>query len=440
MFVMTLDITRKKIMQLTLKLQKQKNIPLWSIVNENVIYAVAVGVKSVWGKKGKIVFFLMQIFHKIYLSDFVLFFTGLFSVISIKIRAGRKKNQHTNEMHFKRVFLGFGGYAENLIYVEKFINANIPCLRINTSTGDGLSELAIPGIFKIIFMLARLSFGLSVKYQTSTKEIVDRRIDFLTVAALNIGSYVFYRLYWRNSKLNHIDSIDVVCPDLPAIAAVDEGILTVFSEHGLIALSVPFPCFSQINVLTQFEKKYFECHFPNSKVVYADKEISSSPKENAIMILSPNTLIKERLIELEPLIEWALQMQFRIVFRPTPSVTEFELNLLKEEYPMAIIDNPAVPFSSSFENLNPKVLAAWSGTGLATALARGTLPLNLHEYIEYYEQNTLNTGPNTIYPLLQSVLFWPRDTLALNAAMCSDAAYARQIEQLTIMQQSCCFT
>ncbi|EKD71470.1 MAG: hypothetical protein ACD_46C00181G0035 [uncultured bacterium] len=420
-----MDNERRKISQFTLMLQSQTQLPLWSLANEKVIYSIAVGETPIWGPKTRILRHIMAIAYKFYLSDFLIFIIG--SIQSFFIWWNVKKNTFSkqNKMAFKRVFAGFGASSEEYLY-EKYVNQSQDLtLRINWTKHKGLSELGCPSFLSILFMLTKNSFGYTSKLKQAQQEISANRLEFLTVCALNIANYAFYNSYWRIAKQQGIQEAAFVTPDILSVACIDVGINSIYFQHGLLALSILIPKFKRIDVLTQEEENYLK----NSlKDVQINKMIhvinTKNTKNKVLLVLSINVFQQERLLACESLFQWAKEKGLQIVIRPTSRATKDDLKTLSTNIPEALIDDVTVPLEESLKKWNPKIVAAWTSTGLVTALEHEYLPISL------FDPSVKEVWCNMIYPLKDRVLFWPRDRLLIESSMQSEENYAAQIFNL----------
>src|SRR3990167_8456600 len=418
---------RRKVSAMTLILQGQTDIPLWALVDENIIYAIATHVKPEFSPKGKIIFHLMKLFRLFYLSDALIFCVGLYKAIIIW-RCVRNEKKQNSLAEIKRVFVGFGAAAEEILYKRFLQKSSGMTVRINTSSHDGLRAIGCPSLIKLILLLSRLSFGHSYKIKNAISEIASHAVVYQTIAALNIGDYVFYRIFWQLAKNAGVMEVEFLAPSMPLYACLDENINTIYTQHGLLMLSILIPKINCINVINKFSENYFKNRFPGSEIF----NISQRPdnikmKENAIILLSPNIFVETRVIEMKSLIQWTIENTMKIVFRLTPGSNDAAIKILRNQYPMAIIEDSSYSFESSLKIWNPKIAVGWSSTGLAIALNYDILPVNLHEPTEVYIQGSYNTDVNTVYPLAHCALYWPRDKLLLDEVIKTESKYRKQV-------------
>ncbi|MCX7121844.1 MAG: hypothetical protein NTZ67_08790 [Gammaproteobacteria bacterium] len=428
---MTPEEIRKQVSVFTLRLQNQIDVPLWSLAHEDIIYFTSIGEKFIWGHKGAIIHFLMRHGRKLRITDFLLFSIGLYKAIILWSRVRKKIFKITTGSNPKRIFSGFGAASEEFLHAEYTKQSNLPSLRIHTVTCDGISVLGCPKLSQIVIELYKHAFGHTRKLKNAIDEVALNINEFLTLSAMNIGDYAFFRLFWRICKEKGVKEVDSLSLNTSTIACVDEGLNTIYTEHGLMMISMIIPQVKQLNVLTTSEESYFKKNLKNIRIINVSRSIDMyRKKNNVIVILSPNILISERMVEIETLLKWAVKMQLEIIFRPTQTVTKSESDILNKKYPMAIIDDYNSPFDVRIRLLNPKIIFAWSSTGLATALDYGILPVNLHEPSGVFESGSLNADVNTIYSLAHHVLFWSRDIDVIQKMMDSEVDYCTQIENL----------
>lgn len=423
---------RKKISKFTRRLQLQKNLPLWSLANEQVIYSAAIGEKPKWGSNSNILFRIMGIAHKIYLSDFIIFFVGFSRVISIWWGIKKSTFKTKKLTTFKKVFAGFGASSEEYFYADYISQSKDPVLRINWITYDGMNELACPKLVSMFSTLIRNAFGYSSKLNKAISEVSSNAVDFLTVCALNIGAYAFYRSYWRIAKSCGVEEVAFLTPDILSFSCVDEGIKTIYFQHGLLGFSILFPKVDTIQVITEAEENYLKGLLNDAQIFRATRMIKNADnKHNVIMLLSVNVFQKERLLICEPLVHWAISKGLTIVVRPTQKVSEAEKVYIHKNVRNALFDDIKSTLDASLEKWRPKLVAAWSSTGLATALEHGCLPISL------YDPDVNDVWNNMIYPMKNRVLFWPRDKALIEMAMQSETSYNSQLMNLRSYHESC---
>ena len=92
---MTSDDIRKIISRFTLRLQNQAEVPLWALLQEDVIYAAAMNETAIWGPKGNIVFRLMRLGQKCHLTDILLFCIGFKKMFSFLRKASIRSKSTT---------------------------------------------------------------------------------------------------------------------------------------------------------------------------------------------------------------------------------------------------------------------------------------------------------------------------------------------------------
>lgn len=428
-----MDDIRKKISKLVVKLRSQEHLSLWALANEKVIYSVAVGEKVLWGPKTQILVYLMNIACKIKAANLIIFLVGFSRAIFIwRTVKGKSFKAHTSAK-FKKIFAGFGASSEEYLYIDYAKRQQEPPLQINWVTHEGLQKLGCPSLILIFSILARNSFGHANKLKSAIHEISSNEVDFLTVCALNVGLYSFYRSYFRMAKSRGIEEITVLAPDMPAFASVDEGIKTFYLQHGLMSISVLFPKINRIDAITIDEANYLQATLPDVQIVRINKEIKDHHiKNNILMILSPNVLQGNHLIASVKLSEWALTMGLRVVIRPTQRATTDELIAIQKKFLHSLLDDITIPLHCSLEKWNPKfVVSDWS-TGLATALDYGCLSISLYDnIINDFKWN------NMIYPMRNRVLFWPRDISLIESVIHSEKDYFSQLMLLRNHQDKC---
>lgn len=415
-----MDTYRKKVSDFTQKLQTQTDLPLWSIADEAVIYAAFQNKKLHYGRNGKKIRFLMAVAKRFGLVDYILFIIGLIKSFLIwkKIRSKAINIDH----RFEKVFAGFGASSEEHFREEIRKQSCESLLWINWINYEGMEQLGCPSFGQIFSELYKNAFGHTAKFKNAISEIQKYELDFLTIGARHIGSYVFFCSYWKNAKLKGVREVTFLVPDVPAYACVEAGVRAIFTQHGLLSLSVLMPKLQKINAITKTEEDYFRALYSNIEIARIQYDLRvDTNKQHNVIILSPNISLQERLRIMKPFIDWARSKNMKIIIRPTSKITSDEMKILQNELPCCIVDDIKTSIYRSLETWQPKFVAAWTSTGLAIALEYGYLPISFYHSNEPW---------NMVYPLDKRVLFWPLDKNQIEKSLTSSEAYLSQVEQL----------
>lgn len=420
---------RQKISLLARKLQSQTQVPLWSIANEKVIYALAVGQKIPFGPRTQRLAAIMKLAYRMRLSDMCIFLIGFLHVCLLWFRL--KKQTAVTPMPIKRIFAGFGASSEEYLYADYLRQSIQPAVRINWVSLDGMNHIGCPSLLSIIRELWQHAIGQTAKIKRAIPDIAEHPIVYLTVCAVNIGMYAMFRPFWRLAKSRGVDEATFLVLDMPAFAAIDEGIHTIYLQHGLMKFNILVPKLDRMDVLTPIEEAYFRQAAPHTivKRMREPVECKSTPKNHVLMVMSLNVKHEHRLQQCQSLVQWAEKSGMTIVIRPTRVVNPAELAVLSQYMPQAVIDDYTLSLEESFNKWQPKVVSAWSSTGLATALDYGCLPVSL------YHPDDDEIWDEMIYPMHRKVLFWPRDALLLDKSVQSESDYVMQIQALDGYQE-----
>lgn len=423
------DTIRQKITRFMLKMQSQTNLPLWSILNENILYSFALSKNCIWGPKGTILVNVMKVAYQLKLSDIFIFMVGFLRVTSLWLHVKRKA---VPLIAFKRVFAGFGACSEEYLYNDFINQSTLPSLRICWVTHKGLGQLPCPSFWSVLKILFVHAFGHTKKVNAALPEVSTHAVDFLTVCAINIGDYAFYRCYWRLAKLQGVEEVTFLAASIPAFACVDEKLTTIYQQHGLMALTILFPNFNRMYINTLDEERYLKNLLPTSDICLVPmKVVNVFVPTKTIIILSPNIAINERLTAIESLVTWAVQREIKVIMRSTIKVTLEELQLIQKKYPDALLDDLTMSLSDSLIKWKPQIVAAWASTGLATALECGSLPVTLED--PSIEEAMWD---NMIYAMKDRVLFWPKDISLIEETLKCEHAYQEQLFTLRTMKEN----
>lgn len=419
-----MDQNKKKIVSLIYKIYSQNEVPHWSVADEQLLCDIALGREPILGKRKNILKKIVIIANKLHLTDIVIFIFGLLHTLYLWSKINRKsKKQKTN---FEKIFAGFGAHAEDSLYENYISKTTQPVLRINWSSYEGVQELGYLSLIPIISLLFKYSFGHTNKLKTSLDEISSNLSDFITIFMANISTYCIYRVFWRRAKLCGVTEVAVLAADIPAHAAVEEGLNTVYLVHGLMTLSILIPKFNRIEVVTEQEKNFLSVLLPQIKIEKTKVDIQRlKERNNVLMILSLDVFQKSRLLDSEQIVQWANKHKLKIVIRPTNTVTPEQLTILAKTMPNATIDDSHhLSFNQSFDKWKPKYVVAWTSTTLATSLDYGSIPISLHDPCD------IKVWSNMIYPMRNRVLFWFFDREKIEKTMTSDSSYLEQLKSL----------
>jgi len=416
------------------ELHSQNSLPHWSIANEKILYTIAIDQVLVWGPRQKYIFYMMQLAYKLKISDLIIFLLGLSKMIHMLYLTRKNKVKNNVSGQFIRIFAGFGATSEEYLYQKYKLEANDLPLRINWVTQEGISVIGKMNLLKLLTTLAHHAFGYSKKIKKSPERISSKAPYFLTGCAINIGQYAYYYEFFQLVKKKGVHEVAFSTSDVAAFAAADIKIRTIFLQHGLLALSILFPPFDRMDVITVDEERYLKRLWKNSQIVRTNKK-SSKNKNDVIMILSPSK--HEHVVAIKSLIVWMINKGFQAVIRLTTRVTREVIDHLYQDISDFILDDLSTPLELSFEKWRPKFVASWTSTGLATALQLESLPISLYDPIKGDENwERLHHSPldNVIYPMRNRVLFWPSDHKQIETAMQSENNYHNQIVHLKSYQ------
>lgn len=413
---------RKKISEFTLKLQHQNVAPLWALLNDNVIYSLAVNKKYEWQNKSKKIYRAMKFLEMLKISDLLIFAIGLYK-ITLSINKIKFKNINSDiSSNYKKIFVGHGANAEEFIFNEYKEKTNNPILRINVITLEGLEKIFSPSLSVLIKFLFLNSFGLSGKIKKLSRDINCTSLDFLTVAALNIAEYVFFREFFKTAKLKNIDEVIFLALHVAAHSCAHEKLKMNYWSHGLIKLSIPMTKPNSILVIAKEEREYIKFLFKNKikcelikNNIYVDGE-----KSKSIVFISPeilNQFSDEVKNNVYSFIHWCDFLGIKIILRPSPKSSYAELLDLKNEFNGAELDDISYDFSQRIKIIKPKFVVGFNSTGLFTALKMGIIP------ISFCNPESDNEIWNMIYPMRDRVLFWRSNIETIEKIIHSEEEY-----------------
>ncbi|MDP1574226.1 MAG: hypothetical protein Q8L78_04765 [Coxiellaceae bacterium] len=423
---------RKKVSEFTLNLQRQRIVPLWALLNDDVIYSNAINEKFAWKNKSKKIHSAMRIAEYLKITDVLIFMVGLFKIaLSLnKIKNKKLKNGDSSEI-YKKIFVGHGANAEKFIFDEYKLKAKESILVINVITLEGFEKICVPRLFFLLKSLFKNAFGLSAKIGKLSFFLKHHKQDFLTVAALNIGEYVLFKHFFSAAKSKGIDEITFLALHVAAHSCIHEKIKMTYWSHGLIKLSIPMIKPDQVFVLTTEEKRHVEFLFDN-KIncnLIKNYEYFVEKKENKVIFISPeDTLAYSDSVQKNIFLffQWCRFESIEIILRPSPKITESNMLKLEQKFGNVKIDKLDQNFDARLKEIKPKYVVGFNSTGMFTAFSMGILP------ISFCDPDPNSKKWNMIYPMNRQVLFWPKDQNIIKETMQAELDYHSVLSRLRV--------
>ena len=361
------------------------------------------------------------------ITDLFLMLCGAYTIL--KIWFGAKKKPPAYREEYQQVFACCGCLPDDYFFSEYKTRSQAEVLKINWVTYEGLSSLKLPNVLRLFISLIKHAHGHTKKLTKSQKEITDYLFDFLTVSATNIGTYVFYCKYWAIAKKMKIKELAILVPGIPAFAAIDVELKTVFIQHGLFALSaLVSPQFHRIEAFTLDDVKYFRNSLKNDVAFYCNNQKLQKLNNNKVVLwISTDQIcptLQRNIESWHDIEEWCNQYGFKIVIRPTPKVEQCKLLELQSIFPKATLDDINHSFEASLKKWQPQFVIGWNSTALVTALMNNCIPISL------YRKSSELYMCYTVYPLKERVLFWKEDFEKIDIATRSHTEYSIVLNQL----------
>lgn len=399
-----MNSTREKTIQYTQKLQRQMDVPLWSIADESIIFSIAQNKTIQFGKKTQELYLLMKFFSNFRLSDFLIFLVGFLNLIKLNRNGKKYKINHSKFSQIKNIFVGFGANSEKILFEQVDRKLSEKPYYINWTTGEGIGNLGYKKFFQALLVLLKNSFGFSYKLKVSIPEISNHKTAFMTVCSKNIAVFSFSSVFWEIAKANGVNEVFFIMPEISTFSCVEKKLKSSITSHGLICASIVIPSINILTVLTEAEKIYFSRILKNTRVEKTVSIIQKHKTNSSVgMILSVNTFIHERINTIQPFVDFLRNANIKIIFRPTVQISHEEKYLLKNVFPDCQFDDINRSFSESMEILQPIFVAAWTSSCLAMAVENKFLAISFNQGV------STDLAWNMIYPLEEKVLFWPRD-------------------------------
>lgn len=393
----------------------------WAIADSSLLLAIENGETVRRGPRGYRLWQLLRWSKRFRLNSLVLFATGLVELSKLLVCQG---SEGEKAQFPTRVFVGFFAGSEEMLYSRYLGENTVPVAQLNqldVSTFGRWYRLGLPAAFRA-FMAA---------YRTAMDAIsglpdflLDRRLEFMTFAAMRLGVYSYMRAWFENLRSCH-QSIQEVCflsADTPAFAAVDAGLPTRYLQHGLIRNSLILPEFKDVDALTVDEMRHFQNRLPQAKVrLNAYPNIGSNGLGNGILIAS----IYEKRSELElvlPFLEWAREHHIQITVRRHPCEDSLFWSGLAKQHAIRIEDSDS-SFEGALKRLRPRLVLSWYSTALADALQCGIIPVTVND-------ESSQTVKDMVYPLFDRTLQWPRHRDEIVQLLEDNELYRQIIQRL----------
>ena len=298
----------------------------------------------------------------------------------------------------KRIFVGFYASAEPHIFKEYSDSA----IYINSASYENFNIISKPSLFYSIKLLLTFSFGYSKKLNKSS--LNHNANYFLTVCAVNIGLYCFFRSFWHQAKSSmSIEEIIFLAPEISSYAAVDERIHTKLIQHGIFELGILFPQFNEVKALCDYEASYLESIL-NTRNIYVSKYTIIHQSNTALIVLQDSFTIDTNISIMASLINHFKECGWKIVIRTHRKINTNQLDYIYTMFPDVLMANDSQPFAQALQMYEPKVIVSWFSSCIIEAENYGITAISLcnSDIIDKLDQIIL-------YPMKEKLLFWERD-------------------------------
>jgi hypothetical protein len=311
------------------------------------------------------------------------------------------------------VFAGCGARAEDHIYESFRRSTSLPILRVGL---DDLSRhrRAVRVRWKQALEIFWTSYGAARRASaTLPAGHSTRRLDVLTSIAKHIDGYVYARVWWRGLRQQYdLRGALFIVLDHSAFAAIEEGVPSVFQQHGLLSRNLLVPRFDEVRLLTWFEYRYFAAVMPELR----RSQILSllPPRESVatrVLIVSGKSPVEE-MARVTSLLNLLTVSGFAIHVRLFPGESQDRFWRGVQAHHAIQFENSEEAFADQLASLDPAAVAAWGSTTLAEALYRGTLPISLSSPGNPFVAET-------VYPIVDRSLSWPEEEGSIRAALAS---------------------
>ncbi len=415
---------RPDISALVFKLLRQRQIPIWTLANELLIYGIANEQPIRWGPRGRRLRNLFVVADALGSSRALVLLSAGVTATKLWWKVKRRIVKGATQAPACRVLVGFGANAEEQIWLRYRSEGGAPAIRMNSVTLDGMSVLGCPAWHSVMAQVLRAARGYVRALARGIPEISKNRVDLLTHTGMRLGQYAFHRTFWEMRAVQEVGEVAFLALDTPPFACADAGRTTRLLQHGLLARTIVPPSFDRIDALTPEEASYLRQLLPSSDVRVVLKPTPWGGERLRTMLIVSIDTAPFRVETARAIIAWGQRQGISAVIRLKPGSGRDTVNHWCEQFPGVLVEASDEAFETSLARQPPMFVVSWHSTALAEALMRGCLPVSVSDPESDPHILTM------VYPLQRHALFWPRDADRMAAAAGSTLTYRAIVDEL----------
>jgi hypothetical protein len=408
---------------------------LWVLSDESILRAIRRNAEVVRGPRGIVIRYAMRFVRWRWIQLTIVTAIGLTTACRLlflqSIEPSRGKNQKINlNLEPKEpisLFVGFGARAETSLFNDYKKNVEGTVIYVNQvdfSTLAQLQKVKTSTILTEVFHAVR-------KIQFTLFDLPENmacyRVEWMASSATRIATYAHSKAWV--GELDKTIGIREACflsPDTTAFAAIDAGVNCHFMQHGLLTKSTILPSFAKVSALTRYESKYIKEMLCATKVIQTVvlEDGVNIENRNSVLIASANRLTDEMKLAI-PFMVAADSMELNLHVRPymgedLKRFWETEVKGIEVPYTVEAAEGS---FNAMATKLEVIFVVSWGSTCLIDALYMGIIPICVAELNDQYIEDT-------VFPLLNCCLHWPRDKEVIGQIAQSNSMYKQGLDFL----------
>ena len=233
------------------------------------------------------------------------------------------------------------------------------------------------------------------------------RLALLTYVVRRLHQYAHFLAVFRGLNASSPGAVvGFSTADLPAYAAVQARMETVYFPHGFLARSLIFPDFHRVVSFNAVEADHVKYRLPHAIVSMHPLDVRPIKVTHRVAIVGD---YGEKLARSRDLIEFCRVAGIGIVVRPHPADGSGYWNEWADTSGVCI--DRGGTFDEFLEHHRPAVMATWYSTTIYDAIVRGVMPVTLEA-----------DQPDIVFPFSQVALRWPEQREQIQAVLTSERA------------------
>lgn len=412
---------------------------LWVVADQSVLRAVRLNMDVYRGLRGVILRRALRLFRWQWLQLAVVLVVGSAMAVRFLLQqlatpALRRGLPTTNvDSNDFILFVGFGARAEEKLFCEFCEHVRGDTIRINQVEIATMARLQHVGIFTMFREVFSAFRNVRTAIRKLPHDFDKYRLEWMVFAAMRLAIYAYGKAWFLDfRKSTPLLNAYFLSPDTTAFAAIDAGIPCHFIQHGLLSKGVMVPAFQRIAAITIYEAEYLRKLLATTEVaqILRQRPSINISDRNAVVIASGNRSPDDMNLSIPFIIE-ATSLGLTMYVRPFvgEDVTVFwESQRHVHKVPFSFLTSDG-SFNDLVDRVKPLFVVSWGSTALVDALYMGVIPICIANLDDHYVDDT-------VYPILECCLHWPRDQDLIRQACRSQEKYDSVLEGLRAKESS----